>query len=115
MHASYLALDKLERGQACSQVQTLLAEIQRLKAEAAEAAQQRDDISAERDAAVADACRLHRKYRDAALGKKRLAAALDDVIEGVYYERRAAHANAESSKREVPEPTWQSGRRYLTA
>jgi len=101
-----------------SQVLTLLAEIQRLNAEAAEAAQQRDCISAERDAAVANVRRLRRKNHAAAGEKELLTVALDDVIQGVYHDRRAARANAESSKCEVrcaPKLTRQSGTCCLTA
>ena len=110
-------MDKLEMVQLCSQVPTLLAEVQRLKAETAEAARQLDCTSAERDAAVADARRLRRKYHAAAVRKQRLAVALDDTIQGVYYERRAAGANAESSKREVraPKPPRLNGRWCLFA
>jgi len=82
-------------------VPTLLAEIQRLKAEAAEAARRHEHVLAQRDAALADAGRLSKRRQRTEASRKRFAAALDDVVEGVYYERRAACEKADVAEREV--------------
>ena len=93
--------NELKAVQPCSQLQTLLAEVQRLKAEAAEAAQQRDHVSAERDAAAADAGRLRKRTERTKAKKERLAAALDDVMYGAACEQRAAREKTNAAERQV--------------
>ena len=75
--------------------------MRRLNAEAVEAAQQEAQLLAEEDAAVAEASGIQDAINKVEEEKSGLAAALDDVMHGAYYERRIARAKAEAAKREV--------------
>jgi len=82
-------------------VQAVLAEVRRLNAEAVEAAQQEAQLLAERDAAIADASQIQDDINKIEEEKAGLAAALDDVMHGAYYERGMARAKAKAAEREV--------------
>ncbi len=80
---------------------TLLAEIQRLKTETAKAARRHEHVLAERDAAIAHAGRLRKRNKSTKAEKEQFAAALDDVTEGLYHERRAAREKADDAELKV--------------
>ena len=82
-------------------MQALLAAVRRLNAEAVESAQQDAQVSAERDAAVADASRLRDDIQKVEEEKANLAAALDAVMDGAQIEKRTARAKADAAQREV--------------
>ena len=82
-------------------MQAILADVRRRNAEAVEAAQAHKEVLAERDAAVADARRIEDEINDVEEEKALLAAALDDVMHGVYIERRMRQAEADAAQLEV--------------